>query len=584
MTRRVEQLLSPRTAALALTLGWGLLGLAFAARMLAGFGLQLPAVAHPGEWLRHPALAWLVTAGDVSVALLLARSLLPTLGAERALARLPSQPWGTRLRPYRSLALGLAGLLAARTLTTLVAGQPGTAGQILASLPSQALILALSGALACAAARSGALGGLLLLAALALSVVLPTAWQLPLLEGSTPALAWTLLAISTGPLGARVGPRLEEALASCRGLWVSILVRWTSRGALGLSAAALVLGVAQLEAGRASDEVWVELTTRTGTLRFRSTQAEAALSLAREGPALQAALREAIPGDSLGADPPLILTLDERTLREGREGLARRLATARVEHVLGRAAQSRPLSTFAQGAAVHLGHRVSGADPFWYRYQLGVYWARGGLSPDCLWDRRILAEAGQEAVGPALGEAACAAITSRLGPSGVADVLASWRGETDARPTSATIASSRQAWSRVLKPFGLTPEQLWESIVSIVLLSREDPRASFPLPRVRASVAAEDDPIGWMVYAEPDFELPRGWQIECRARWETGGRVQTLRPTGWAGGAQTFFVRTRELLRPPQVQVGVVNPSLPGQPTTGAVWEDWAEWKLQDDD
>lgn len=570
---------SPRFAALALALIWGLLGLAFATRALeatGGLGSSRSRLAEAG-------FAWILSLGDLSVALLLARACLPSKSAARALARLPGSRWRLRIRPHLTYWGGFLGLLALRALALGLGAEPGLHFEAWGDLANSSVGSATIWILAWSAAGAGVPGVVLLWVGLALSLLLPASWQPPLLAPGTPALVWIAIALGAAPLGRRLGPQVDASLRAGRGIPLWSLLRWGSRGVTLLAALVIGLGISRLEAGRAAEPVWVELSTSAGVLRYRAEKAEAALALAEAGPRLQQAIAKALPNPKGEADPPLSLTLEDRVLREGPLGIARRLADARLKRLLGEAASAPPLESFREGAAVHLGVAVSGADPFWYRYQLGVYWARGALTPDCLWDRRVLNEPGHGDLAPALGEAACTVLERRLGPEGLAQVVGGWQREAAARSSWSSAKNCREAWARVLKPLKLTPEDLWEGVVALALEAREDERAKFALPRLRVSIAAEDNPIGWMIYAEPELEVPPGWQLECRVRWQEGEEVLQLQPSGFAGDAQTFFLRSRELRAPPQVQLGITNPSLPGPETTGAIWEDWAEWKLEEE-
>jgi hypothetical protein len=476
-----------------------------------------------------------------------------------------------------------AGLLLAALRTGVVAlDAPSGLGlealvEGLRSLPALALLWTM----AWSAAQAGSLGVFVLWVTLAASFLLRDGWQPPLVQSWEPGLLWLGLALWSAPIGARLGPWAERQIDAWRALPLGSLLRWSGRCAVLTAALVVGLGIFRLEAGQARQELWIDLSTPAGLLRYRADEAERALALAEAGPRLRVALAEALPAAESSEDIGLSLTLEESVLREGEFGLARRQAALRLERILGSHGDAPPLQSLQEGAAAHLGLRVSGADPFWYRYQVAVYWARGSLGADWLWDRRVLREPGHADLGPALGEALCAVLTRRLGDLGVSRVLAAWQREAAARGRWRSPESCREAWSRVLAEFEMTPEDLWEEVVSLVLEAREDPRARFALPRVRASIGAEDDPIGWRIYADPEFDLPPGWRISCRVRWESHEESRLLQPTGLAGGAQTFFYRTGEIRRPPQVQLGITNPSLPGPETTGAAWEDWVQWRLE---
>ena len=574
---RLARLKGPQPAAWSLLVAWALLGPFVAARLLGGAGQDL------ASRLLDPSFAWILSLGDVMLGILLARALGPSRGGALSLARLPQAPRLARLRPWLTYYSGALAIVALRGGVLAIQAPPGLGLEALTESARLAPALALLWTLAWSAAGAGALGVFSLWVTLALSFLLRDGWQPPLVQSWKPGLLWLGVALWSAPLGARLGPWVEREAAAWRGLPLVSLVRWGGRCVVLTAGLVIGLGIFRLEASPTHHELWVELTTPAGLLRYRAEDAERALTLAAAGPRFRAALAEALPTPGSQEDPDLALTLEDSVLREGELGLARRLAELRLERILGPLAEAPPLESFREGAAAHLALRVSGADPFWYRYQVGVYWARGALTPDCLWDRRVLRDPGYADLGPALGEAACAVLTRRLGPSGVTQVLSAWQREAAARGRWGSPQSCREAWARVLKEFELTPEDLWEGVVSLALEAREDLRARFPLPRLRASIAAEDDPIGWMIYAEPELELPPGWQIDCRVRWEEDEPSWQLQPSGVAGDAQTFFLRSRELRRPPQVQLGVTNPSLPGPVTTGAVWEEWVEWRLQGD-
>lgn len=573
--QRVSALAGAQPLAWVLLALWAVAGPFLAARVL-GRGPDPLA-----SRLLEPGPAWLVSLGDLAVALLLARALLLPTGALRSLSRLPQARWIRRLRPLATYAGGVLLLAALRGAALASEAPAGLGSEALLDSLRAAPGLLILWALAWSAAAAGLPGAFALWALLALSFLLREGWQPPLVRSLEPGLLWLGVALWSAPLGARVGPWIEREAQAWRGLPLVNLVRWTGRCVVLCAALVIGLGVLRLEAGQDGEERWVQLSTPTGPLRYRVDEAAQALSLAASGPRLRAALDAELPLPAGSPEQTLALDLERAVLREGELGLARRLAALRVERLLGPLAEAPPLASLAEGAAAHLGLQVSGADPFWYRWQVGVYWARGKLSPESLWDRRVLEEAGAEELGPALGEAACAVLRRRLGPGALPRVFEAWQSEAAARGSWGGSQSCQEAWARVLAPLELTPAQLWEGVVSLVLEAREDPRARFALPRLRASIAAEDDPVGWMIYAEPELELPPGWQIDCRVRWESGGEAWRLQPSGLAGDAQTFFLRSRELRRPPRVQLGVTNPSLPGPPTTGAVWEDWVEWRLQ---
>lgn len=568
---RLERLAGPKAMSWCLLLTWAVASPFLAARILGAGGGDL------ASRLFEPGFAWLLALGDVALGILLARALQPSAGALRSLARLPqSRP---DLRPLLGYASGLLALGALRGSVLALEASPGLGLEALLDSARTVPALAISWTLAWSAARAGGLGVFVLWVTLAASFLLRDGWQPPLVQTWEPGLLWLGLALWSAPLGARLGPWVRTQTDAWRALPLGNLIRWSGRGVALCAALVIGLGIFRLEAAQSDREAWIELSTPTGTLRYRGDDAERALPLAEAGPRLRQALQEALPSED--PNPTLALTMDEPVLREGEFGVARRLAALRVEQALGEHRDAAPLRSLQEGAAAHLGLRVSGADPFWYRYQVGVYWARGKLTPDWLWDRRVLSDPGHEDLGPALGEAACAVLQRRLGEDGLSRLLTAWRREAAARSSWGGAQSCREAWSRVLKPFDLTPEVLWEDLVALTLEAREDPRARFPLPRLRASIAAEDDPIGWMIYAEPEFELPPGWQIDCRVRWGSHEESWQLQPSGRAGDAQTFFLRSGELRRPPQVQLGVTNPKLPGPASTGSVWEDWVEWRLQ---
>jgi len=572
---RLTRLKGPSSTAWSLLIAWALLGPFLAARILGGSSLDL------ASRLLEPSFAWIMSLGDVATGILLARALQPSRGVTLSLARLPLSPRAPFFRHWLTYSAGALAIVALRGGVLAFQAPSGLGLEALTDFLRLAPALALLWALSWSAARAGALGVFGLWVALALSFVLREGWQPPLVQTWKPGLLWLGIALCSAPIGARLGPWVEAEAAAWRGLPLANLVRWGGRCVILTAGLVIGLGVLQLEASQLRQELWIELTTPAGLVRYRAEDADRALNLAAAGPRLRAALKTALPDTGHDQDPGLSLSLDDSSLREGELGLARRLAELRLKRILGPLTTAPPLETLSEGAAAHLALRVSASDPFWYRYQVGVYWARGSLTPDALWDRRVLREPGFEALGPALGEAACAVLTRRIGPEGVSKLLSAWQREAAARGRWRSAQSCREAWARVLSEFDLTPADLWEGVVSLALEAREDPRARFPLPRLRASIAAEDDPIGWMIYAEPELELPPGWQIDCRVRWEGDEPAWQLQPSGLAGDAQTFFLRSRELRRPPQVQLGVTNPSLPGPETTGAVWEEWVEWRLQ---
>ena len=152
-----------------------------------------------------------------------------------------------------------------------------------------------------------------------------------------------------------------------------------------------------------------------------------------------------------------------------------------------------------------------------------------------------------------------------------------WEREAAARPRWTKSLHCEEAWGRVLKTLGLELEELWEEVVALAIEAREDPRSQFALPRLRVSVSAEDDPLGWAIFAEPELELPPGWQIECRVRWGPGEAPTLLKPSGWAGPFQTFFLRARDLRVPPEAQLGLSNPREPA--LERGIWEEWNHWE-----
>ena len=89
--------------------------------------------------------------------------------------------------------------------------------------------------------------------------------------------------------------------------------------------------------------------------------------------------------------------------------------------------------------------------------------------------------------------------------------------------------------------------------------------------------AAEDGPLGRNVSAEPDHAIRPGRPILWRARWNEDEPARLLSPSGLAGPAQTYFFRTPEIRRPPQIQVGLSNPREPA--LSEGIWEEWSTWK-----
>jgi hypothetical protein len=539
--------------------------------------LGRPATMPPGlapQGLRFDLLAL----GDVALAVVLSLSLRPSPAAVRARELWPRVPLTVHL-PWLWVPGLLLGAVAVRWVL-LAIGAP--AGQASAALGLGAVDLGrtlIVGALTCGLLSCGrvvflALGTLWCVARLTPLAVLDP-WHLSASAGWALWSAWGATATAGLVVGARLGPQLRRlGAASAQGRGGT-----AARGAVDLWAGALLVAASALALRSEPRARPIEIPrqavvvhTALGAFERDELRPQAAAELLSHASAISSALSVALPpsGESAPTPPSPV---DARALRAGPFGLGLAQASRRVQAALGAHAEDRATRSLRDGLALRLALKATGTDPFWARYRVAVAHARGELVADHLWDSADLeADLGLELAGP-LGEVACAGL-ERLKPGAARKLLARWV-QLPPLPTRDRMGC-RARWRYALQALGLELEQVWEAAMQEVLAIRDDPRAAFPLPRVRLVLELQNQPLGWQVMAQPDAPIPPGWRVVCRARERQGDRWEAL-PTRARGysleGLPNFYVPASNLSSSPWIQLGLAHPQEPL--LHDGLWEPW---------
>ncbi len=267
------------------------------------------------------------------------------------------------------------------------------------------------------------------------------------------------------------------------------------------------------------------------------------------------------------------------------EASAFALAVESARALLQQTAGGRRLSAWGpagevvgEGLCRHVALRASGLDPAWSRFQVALVHARRPIALREVFDGRLAGARGQALV-PALGEALVAAAVRLRGEAAIPRLLAALAAAPAAPPRGPV--GSEVAWEAVLSAATLPRAPLRERLMEVIEESPppQDPRARAPLPRLSLAVGAQEEPLGFRLYAIPDLDVPPGWRVVCRARRRPPHDPAAADAPCWPAGrdpsgARVFVVPAHRFQAPPWVQLGL-TPVEP-VPLLGTVWEEWS--------